>query len=138
MSFKADLFSHLSGLSALTDIVEQRIFPDFAPTTAELPLVTFQLITSRAVHGLAAGNSATPLMMEQFQIDAWGDRAIECDAIKEALHTAMDGFTGLFGTADVRRVFLENAIDATEPPSDGQNDARYRITMSFSIWYNRT
>ena len=138
MSFKEDLFEFLIALAPLATKVGNRIYPQFAPTTAVKPYLTFAQVSGNAEHKLDPDSSATSLNRDRYEFTVWGDTDKDCTEVKNILQTALDGITTLLdGTTSLRRAFMEDVVDSFENPSDGTNDVKYRQTMDFIFWYYR-
>lgn len=136
MAFRADLFAFLQADASLTALIDDRIYPGFAPTDKPSPYITYERSSQITTHHQAIGNSTSIIERQRFQFDCWAKTEIEADAIKDALVLLLDGFTGIMNSAsDVRRVFLQNVIDNHEDPIDGSQIADHRTTADFEFWY---
>lgn len=139
MAFRDDLFAFLQADASLTALIDDRIYPGFAPTDKPNPYITYFRTSQITTHHMATGNSTSILERQIFQFDCWAKTEFESDTIKDALVLLLDGFTGVMNSAsDVRRAFLQNVIDNHQNPIDGSQIADHRTTADFEFWYFKT
>jgi len=139
MAFRTDLYAFLLLDVPLAALVDDRIFPGFAPTDSPRPYITYERSSQITTHHMATGNSTSIMEKQRFQFDCWAKDEFEVDAVKDALVLLLDGFTGVMNSAsDVRRVFLQNVLDNHEEPIEGTQIADHRSTADFEFWYFKT
>ncbi len=139
MSFKGDLQSYLIDDPGINGVVDNRVFPLFAPTTAQRPYITYTKIASNGIHHLEAVGSASALVSESIAFDIWSESAIVAENISQILREALDGYSGLMnGVTDVRRVFLDSMLDLIENPTDGSQVPEFHQNSVYDFWYNRS
>lgn len=139
MNFRTDLYAYLTADNALTAIVGDRIYPGFAPSSAARPYIVYTRIASTSTHNMGTRKSAPDggMMRDVFQFDIYAESEYLANEIKIVLLDMLNGLEVEMGDTHVRRIFLNNQVDAIEPPSDGKNDAEYRETVEFTFWYLR-
>lgn len=139
MTFKDDLYEHLSTDAGIIAEVSTRIFFGIAPTSTAFPYITLERIASPGHnHMLASSAIANPL----FQFDCWALTSVKRETVSEAVREALDGLRGVKigtnDTTDIRRVFVDNQSDSTEDPREGTEDRIFRTRMDITIWYVRS
>lgn len=111
MSIDAALFAYLSDALSVGD----RIYPmGKRPQEAELPAVTYQLVSGPTSHYSHGGPSDHQV---SYQLDCWAadpDGAIDLDA---ELVAALDGHRGDWGDYHIGSSFLSTVLDDYEAPT---------------------
>jgi len=132
---KIDLVAFLKSKTAIKAIVGRKIYPGHAPSSASLPYITFSRISEPPHHHMgAAAGIASPT----FQVDSWGRNSKQVSKLSEAIRNAIDGFTGLMGTNDVRVARITRTSDDEEAQQNGTQQPAFRIGQDILIWYLRS
>lgn len=135
---KAGIYSWLSNVSGITDLVGSRIYPSVAPASAALPFITFQRIGfNEDVQLRDAGFLYSPI-----QVDIWGASSLETENVFEALNTEVQAqiaaaYANDLGSVNIRNLLITNALDGFEPPDEGKEIAVHRITVELDIWHEQ-
>lgn len=98
------IYARSQAVSAVTDLVGDRLYPLQQPQDGAYPSVTYQLIAGR--QQAAMGVDAT-VAHELFQFNAWATTYDGARAVIEALRTAFKRFRGTVATIEVLDVFLQ-------------------------------
>lgn len=136
MSLKGDLFTYLSTQPGITAIISAKVFPEIAPTSEDLPYITFAIMSTENVHNFDA---ASRFSIHHYQIDCWGTTALEADNLAEAVREELDGFNNaLMGTTDIRSIRLLNQSDEFELFKRGSQKGSFRVRTEYNISHFRS
>lgn len=92
---EAELYDYLTNETAITTLVNTRIFPDAAPQSATLPMIIFsKQSTDREI----TLKRAVGICTARIQLDVFGSTRTVCENIIEAIRLRTDGFQGNWGT----------------------------------------
>lgn len=128
---EGSLYSFLAGISDVTDIVEDRIYPQHADQPV-YPCLIYSL-PSQAHDHIVTGSAGTARARVQF--DCWSYSLADCSIAIEAIRQQLQGFQGILGTIEVVGSHLNNELDLSEKPTDGSNRWLYRKTGDYTIRY---
>lgn len=135
MSFESELYSYLTGQSALTDEVSTRIYPSMAPQNAVLPLIVYIKVTDEA-EGHSTGASGMSLALYQF--DIWAATNVSRITVSAALRGELDGFRGTLASSEwIHRCHMVNESDTAQLTQEGTEDQDFRTTQEYEIHYKR-
>ena len=136
MSFKDEIYSYLSGHRRIIAAVGDRIYPHVAPSSAELPFIVWQRISSTGFRHMTASAGLT---RELVQFSCWASTPESLETVSEALREALDGMTNFWlGGEDVRSATLVNEIDSFEPATDGGEEGDYRTILDVEFTHTRS
>jgi hypothetical protein len=127
------LQDHCLGDATLRRLVEDRIFPEFAPASAQVPYVLRSRI-SNPQHDHLAGEAAIGSPTYQFTVVASSNR--ERNEIAGALRACLSRYSGPMGTEDVEIGSPEEADDV-ETASDGSERRLFVRRLDFEVWHAR-
>ena len=99
------IYSLLSNDAPLTALVSDRIYPVVAEQGAINPLVVFNLVSEQPTN--AMGVDINPVQ-SIIQIACYSDSGQEALAIKDAIKTLLQRYSGTAGGVVVQAIFLEN------------------------------
>lgn len=136
--FKQALYSYLSA-SSLSTLIGNRLFPQFVAEHSARPYMSYMIIGAAPIYCMRPIGTANESGLERavVQFDIWGDTAASADAVEQSLRQVLSGYSGVMGlTTNVRRVFKLNQTEGYEPPSDGENDSLYRISVDYEFFFN--
>lgn len=91
MTIEATLYTRLSGYSALTALVGDRIYPQRLPQEVTFPAMTYQLISHPEQEHCMVGDVG--ITNPRFQFTAWGDTHIEVVNIIAQVKAALQRWT---------------------------------------------
>jgi hypothetical protein len=127
---EAGLHGQLVGDDAVAASAATRIYPVNLPENVDGPSVTFRVISKIPDYTL---DGATGMITARVQIDAWAAVYGDAKQLAQAIHDALNDFSGTFpdGTA-VQNVWLADAA------TDGFDaDARlYRVQADYRLIYS--
>jgi hypothetical protein len=134
MSLKAALYQYLSGVSGLSALVDNRIYPDVAPETAGLPYIVHRIISADHVRHMIA---ASGFVGRRVQFDVYGTTALSVDNVFDELSAALEAFRGEMGSddLDILSSGIESERDDFIPPQDGSQVGKHRRSVDFNIWH---
>jgi len=132
---KIDLLAYLKARPAIKAIVGRKIYAGHAVSSASLPYITFSRVSEPAHHHMA---SAAGIASPTFQVDSWGRNLKQVSTLSEAIRNAIDGFTGLMGTNDVRVARITATFDDEEEQNNASQKPAFRTRQDIVIWYLRS
>lgn len=109
-----------AGVSA---IVGTRIFPVSLPLDCVLPALAFFK---------ASNNYKQIAGVPRFQISCFAEDYLQCQTLKQAVETALDGYSGTSSGIDIIRIIPVSAPDLYEP-----EPGVYHIPYDFKIIYRK-
>ena len=127
------LQDHCLSDATLRRLVGERIYPEFAPASAEVPYVLRSKI-SDPPHDHLAGEAAIGSPTYQFTIVASSNR--ERGEVGAALRACLSRYSGPMGTEDVEISSPEEADDI-ETAFDGSERRLFVRRMDFEVWHAR-
>ena len=132
---KSSLFTYLTGLTQISDLIGDRFFPTYAPSSADLPYTIYSLFAAEHDHHMLA---ASGLLFNMFEFDHYSVSSITVGNIREAFRDALDGFVGDLSGVSIRSIQLRNETESMEPASDSSQDNLFRVSQEYSIIQNET
>lgn len=122
---------YLRTITALTNLVSTRIFPDKLPpgtSTAPTPMpcLTYQMVDEP----LVTTHNNKQLFMARIQYDSWGGSYKSAHDVENALFIALHGYQGLMSTVYVGGVFRKLRRDDSDP-----DVSLYRVIQDFIFNY---
>jgi len=133
MTLGDGLYAHLSSVLSVGD----RVYPLTLPQRAVLPAVVYQLVGGEGPlhsHGDAqAGDGAgTTFRRSRIQLGCWADSARAAELLAAEVETAVDGFTGSWGSVPVASALVDTSIDDWRP-----DVGRYRRIVDVLVQWTR-
>jgi len=125
------IFAKLSGITAVTNLIGLKIYPQQAPADAAYPLVTFSQVTdgSKETRGVSGPAS---LFRTLQQVDIYSRDRANADAIANAIRQGIDGaINETWGGMAIRAVIFDYQLDADFEPDPNL----YRIIQQYRISY---
>lgn len=125
------LVSLLNSVSAITTLVDDRIYPITAEQDALLPHIILIKMpgTTNPSHDAASNLSAT-----RFQINCYGLTDLQCDQIANEIRLALDGYKGTVLGVRIDRILR---LDTGENFDD--NDAEcYGVATDYRVWHDES
>jgi hypothetical protein len=120
---ESDLYSYLSGVSAVSALAGTRLYPLILPQAPTYPAITYTVQGADRDYTYCGPSG---LVKKDIQIDAWGSTYAAAKALQDVLRVALDGFVGLMGNTRVHRVEILAEIDVYEDEPQA-----YRSSYSF-------
>ena len=128
-----ELQTHLEAQSGITNLVGTRIYSHhLRRDTATYPLITHQLVGNDHEHMLSG---AAGIASARFQIDCWGLKMSDVEALAEQVRLAMQGYQGTMGSTCVKFTLFLNEFDLSESPKDASEQWLYRRVLEFQVKY---
>ena len=125
------LQDHCLSDATLRRLVNDRIYPDFAPASAAVPYVVRSRI-SNPPHDHLAGEAAIASPTFQFTVVASSNR--ERNEVAAALRASLSRYSGPMGTEDVEVSSPEEADDI-ESAADGSERRLFVRRLDFEVWH---
>ena len=139
MEIEEGLVAHLAAQPELVDLIGDRLFVKTYPPGTELPAVVFTRVSSlpSRVQEREAKTHRTRFQFDVFARDredgATGDA--QAKAVARQLQAALDDFTGMMGSVEVPRVFLEENRDVPEDEEIDGGSRVARVLLEFTVWH---
>lgn len=92
---EAELYDYLTNETAITTLVNTRIYPDAAPQSATLPMIIY---TKTSTDREVTLKRAVGICTARMQLDVYGASRTVCENIMEQIRLRTDGFQGNWGT----------------------------------------
>lgn len=136
MSLGTAIYSHLTGITAITNLVGLRIFPGKAPDSVN-PKTQEYIVWRKASndHTRHLGGSSG-LTAPRIIFDIFGRSYELVEPIVTAMRASLDGLrdpTMGSGNLDVRNIRLETDDDDIIVPADGSDRGEFTARMDFII-----
>ncbi len=133
------LVAKLKGMTAVTDIVGQQIYPIKAPQGVSLPYITFQQISDVPIN---ASKGATPTAAMRMQVNCFEDTYDKVHTLAAAVRgdEAVSSPTGLSGWIDGNGEVwhLDNELESADDIRDGQDEFQaYAVIQDYLVWHAR-
>ena len=131
MTLGDGLYTHLSSVLSVGD----RVYPLTLPQGAVLPAVTYQLVGGEGPlhsHGDANHGADPSFHRSRLQLACWAPSARAADLLAAEVETAVDGFTGTWGTVPVASALVDTSIDDWR-----QDVGRYRRIVDVLVQWTR-
>jgi hypothetical protein len=106
--------------SAVTTLVENRVYVKILPINCVFPAISIQQISDPY---------SRIKKYPRIQVSAWGKDPLILDRIKTAVEESLDGYSGTQGTIQISQI---NPVDAPELPMDS-NTELYQIPYDFFV-----
>ena len=134
---EASLNDYLFSVTAITDIVGDRIYPHHLPQgQTTFPVLTFQRISTVHDHTLT---EAAGMCQARIQFDCWSKGSVETAfQLAEAVRQALHGYRGNMEGTSVAFVQLAMEKDMHEAPSDGSDTWKYRRIQDWLFKFHET
>jgi hypothetical protein len=116
VSLGAAIFTHLPDVLS----VGERVYPMSLPQGAELPAVTWQLVSDDPLvsHDWAQDHplyDARRYEQSRIQFSTWAGSFDDAEELAEELRTAITGYRGLWGDVQIESVLPVLSLDDYEP-----------------------
>lgn len=136
MSLETAIYSYLSGVTAVTDLVGTRIYPGQAPQGVALPyVIQFRVSTRRFPH--VGGPSG--MVRTRIQIDVYAATLDSAQSVFDALRDNLDGWRAtLMDDVYVQSVNLDDEANDFTPSQDGADPGVHRIRADFIFVYSES
>lgn len=129
------IYKYLTGLSGLSALVADRVYPDTLPQNPEYPAVTFRQISEDEVEPFVM--PSTTMICAVYQMDCWGATRAGADAVAKQVRAAWKNYSGVMGGVGgvtVNAVRKISRLDNYYTDTDGRPIA-YAVSMDFEIWH---
>ncbi len=132
-----DIRNRLLSKSAITALVEDRIYPFKVPEKQCFPAVTYQIINQDHDHHLTG---ASGLVQALVQITCYDFNYSKCTEVREAVRNAMDGFnqTQMGGSFVHNFILQPQESEELIISEDKSQEDIYKIEMEFQVFYQET
>lgn len=130
-----NLYSFLSGKSAISTLVSTRIYPLKLPEKPTLPAITYHCYAVESEYNLAG---VAGWATSKWQIDIWASTETNALAIGEAVRANLQAYSGTIGGCVCHVALLDNQQWLYEAPQSSDDLAIYHIAHQYRIIYPET
>jgi hypothetical protein len=131
VSIEEAIYTVLTEDGGVSDLVDDRVYPDFVPTGESYPAVTYKLV---AGHDDVSTDDAT-LPTDRWQITAWALTHEDCIALYAALRDLWARFGGSFAGVDILETWIVQRGDIPTLNEDKSDVARWGKFLDVMISY---
>jgi hypothetical protein len=127
---RAAALTTIRGLIASGSPLISRLYPDIVDEGAQLPAMSYSVISNTAEHTLDGANDG--LFSPRVQIDVFSTTSLQRGTLGDAVKVALDGYTQTaMGGTFVGVLIWDNEIDVFE-----SERKQYRKTLDFKVVHN--
>ena len=127
MAFGESLYTYLKTQSALTALVNYRIYPVILPQKCKLPALTYEMINRFPVHVMGSDSGPEHVI---YRIHCFDETYDNVNDVADQVIAALEDYTGAMGSNTVQRCFYEDRTDQYE-----SQVLTPHIILEFEIWY---
>ena len=134
-SIEESVYDRLSTASAVTDLLAggtRGIYPEKAPSSADLPYITYSLSDVEPLQNLSGSPPTTQATVE---VEAWADSYKTAKQIAVQTRARLGGWFDKTATPRIDGMLWKDETDRSEKIRDEEDELTYRITQEFSVWY---
>lgn len=125
------VYARLTADATVASFVGTRVFPVFAPTGTDMPLVVTQIGSVDRDQSLT-GPIGRPVVT--VSVTLYATTYNEVRKLSRAVRRALDGFAGTAAGATVQRTTMVSESDGFEPPGDGETmPSAYTVSQSYDL-----
>lgn len=131
MKFEEALYSYLTSISALTNLVDYKIFPLKIPQNTDLPAVYYKKISEDNKRSATEGQYG--LLNPIYQVSIFALTYSGLKAIEKAVKDALINYQGSMGDIEIQGCFIVSEIDDHEIKETFET---YIMHLDFEFYYN--
>lgn len=132
MSLESAIVALLTADVTISAAVSARIYPDWAPAGAVLPMIVYNRQTTTRVQ---AAEGSIGMVLATIEISCWAKTYMAVLSLASAIRLCLDKYAGISGGVTISCVRLDGESDTplVEPGNEQMNE--YGINLDFSVWY---
>lgn len=127
MDIDYEVRAYLLSKTAITDLIETRIYPLHLPQSPQFPAITFQVVGTTGINTLDAPMS---LIGTTIQIDSWANTHIDVKSLAGAVRAILNGYQGLLSTKKAQDIVYKNEVDLRDPETN-----KFRVVQFYEVWH---
>ncbi len=127
------IFSRLSSTTAITALVDDRIFPESIFSGEAFPQSAYTITEAKPDRTFTGASGLVDSTVDIFIVakDYAG-----AASLTDAVATALDNQAGTWGGIKVQGAFIKSRTDEHAPlPDSGQDEPYYVTTLTLSVWH---
>jgi hypothetical protein len=129
MNLEQGLVAYLRALPTVAALVGERIYPQAATQGAELPYITYLVVSRPRGKHLTGSNG---VVRPRVQLDAYTRTYADLRSLSDALFAGLDSHAGeLGGFGDCRWASHDDEQQSYVAPADGSAQGTRRLTVDF-------
>jgi len=137
MIIEAAAYAKLQTVTAVTDLVSTRIYPNHAPQAATMPYIVYNRISQQRIRHMTA---TAALRETRIQYDCIADDPMEARNVADALIAALDHTSGTWDSgganqASISHAYVDNNFADFDQPQDKSDVGTYRAVVDVVIWH---
>lgn len=121
----------LAAAAGATGIPATRLFPDFAPEGAAMPLLVYQQVGRSAEPAI---NEAASLTESRWQVTIWAATRAAARTAADAVRAALDNYAGAPGGVTVCRIFWQGESSDVDPGAGSNVGISYGVRQDYAVW----
>ncbi len=119
--------------SDITDMITDRIYPNYVPQGKAVPAISYQQISGVRDSDL---DEPIELVNSRWQINVWAETMAEVRQLANYCRLAFNGSAGTVNTVKISFVELENEGDIPSIRPGTDKLTRYGKRMDFRVWFD--
>ena len=131
-SVEDNLYTTLVGNSTLTALTSTRIEPIMNAQGTAFPRVVY---TKTADAPIYASSGPTSLKLATFAIECQARTVSEAENVRDAVKNIINGVSGTFGGALMKRSGINNESDIVYPPAGGEETVVVGKVIEIDVYY---
>lgn len=108
MEIEEAFYNHVTGLPAISSLIDDRLYPATLPQNPVYPAATYRAVSSRTP---MAHDGPIGLTVVRLQVDCYGTSKLQATQVARALRRALNGAQGTWDSVEVEHVFFLNEND---------------------------
>jgi len=113
VSISAIVYTKLTSITAVTNVVSTRIWPSALPVDATYPAIAYEIVSMNRVQGMG-GAGGTGTASGRVQIRVWSTAKTDVETLATAIRVNLDMFSGTVSATEVKAVLMQNEFDQDE------------------------
>lgn len=126
------LYAKLSKHAAIAALCGERVRPQRLRQQDTYPALVFTKISEQHPAHL---NGTWTRAQCRYQIDCYARSQATADELAEAVRQCLHGYRGPMGSTRVVHCTLDQQADFAHEPVHGDDDAIYRVSADYMLWY---
>lgn len=126
------VFTKLTTTAAVSALIGTRMRPQLAAEADQYPMLVYDKESDGALGHMSG---TTHLSHCTISLDAWATTYAAAKAIRDAVRTALKGYSGTSSSVQIRRAMLIENRDRLESAVGMEQRRMYAAGLNIDIWY---
>jgi len=123
------IVEYLLSLPAVTDLIDERLYPNVAPQDIDKPTLVYQLIDAQHV---ASRSGSSHLARSLFQFTCEADTYAEADALAAAVRSAYEDYRNVA----ILQMRIDGALIINELDEYSEMHATHVVRLDVAFWHS--